>query len=163
MTDAVATTSAFRQAFHLVMSYVNRFPRSDHSRVLFLWGPCSSAKNKADFVQFFLNQKLEFAVLPDTESVEWDEKQVQELMQRLPEPKSLVVSHGCAVAHLMVEGNPITVHFLKREQRSRGVYLVDEVDNAVNCKHWVQTKIFLYNFHRPKHHQWLPIPVPETA
>lgn len=155
MTDS--DTLNFRQAFHMVMSYTNRFPRSEHSRVLFLWGLCSNTKNNTDFIKFFLSHQLEFAVLPDTESVEWDEKQVHELMQYLPEPESLMFSHGCAVAHLTLEGTPVHIHFVKRENRPRGIYLVDEIGNAVNCKHWVQTKIFLYNFYRPKQHHWLPL------
>jgi len=145
-----------KRAFHLIMKYVNSFPKAEHDRAMFLWGSCSDSRSSAEFTQHFSGDHVNFAILPDTDRMDWDEKTMDGMLAHLDDVviKDKRLINGTGVAQVTLDGLPLTISFVKKLEKSRGVYLMDDKAVCVNGKHWVQTKLFIYYFLRPKNSPW---------
>lgn len=143
----------------MVMKYVGMFPKTLHDRTMLLWGPCSSAKDKKAFSEFFSQGKVEFAVLPDMDHMVWDAVSVKHMLDFFPEDavtEFKVDDTGTAMAKILLAGvtSPLTLRFVKKVERTRGVHLQDDQGVAVNGKTWVKVKLFVYYFFRSKSDPW---------
>jgi len=88
--------------------------------------------------------------------MDWDEKTMDGMLAHLDDVviKDKRLINGTGVAQVTLDGLPLTISFVKKLEKSRGVYLMDDKAVCVNGKHWVQTKLFIYYFLRPKNSPW---------
>lgn len=139
-----------KDAFCLVSRFINRVPLSEQARTAFLWGTTiSTAKSRCltkTFVDLLTAGKVEFAMIPETDQIEWRETDIAAVEKTLGEFEIISKSFTDGTGHIKLRylSFDFMMRFVKKVSRYSYVYLNDDAGFAVNARHWKKCRLFIY-------------------
>jgi len=154
-----------RGAFRFVNLFLHSLPKEKRMQSMIIWhekfAQSRLSECSLEFSRHLFAGEVCLAVVPETEHKEWTEQTIQEYLAHMIKFDTLNFQQAQGTGCMDLKLKPTEekddiynivfhVKFLKRTERYNNIYLVDNENRALNGKQFCRTKLFAFNFLRPR-------------